>query len=313
MELGKIQTLTVSERNHQGVYLEDKNKEKCFLPKIFSDESWNIGDKVEVFVYQDNNQLQATIETPFCQVGEFAVMTCTHTLPSGAFMDWGIIKDLFIPYKQQKTKIIEGKKYLVYVYIDEETGLLTGTTKFKRNPQYQELPFKKGDKVSLIIANESELGWNVIINQKYIGLVYFSDIYKKLYPFSKENLYIEPAIQVSYGEIDNVNSTASNGLNTKIKTIRTWTTGGDVKLGFKTNALNTYVKAGVSKEFLGDTDFLFNTSGDERRQVDKGIVTFGAGLEYHIGDHSISLEVVRKESNLLKDFYQASIGYQYKF
>ena len=136
---------------------------------------------------------------------------------------------------------------------------------------------------------------------------------KKLYPFSKENLYIEPAIQVSYGEIDNVNSTASNGLKTKIKTIRTWTTGGDVKLGFKTNALNTYVKAGVSKEFLGDTDFLFNTSGDERRQVDKGIVTFGAGLEYHIGDHSISLEIVRKESNLLKDFYQASIGYQYKF
>ena len=136
---------------------------------------------------------------------------------------------------------------------------------------------------------------------------------RKFYPFSKENLYIEPAIQVSYGEIDNVNSTASNGLNTKIKTIRTWTTGGDVKLGFKTNALNTYVKAGVSKEFLGDTDFLFNTSGDERRQVDKGIVTFGTGLEYHIGDHSISLEIVRKESNLLKDFYQASIGYQYKF
>ena len=136
---------------------------------------------------------------------------------------------------------------------------------------------------------------------------------RKFYPFSKENLYIEPAIQVSYGEIDNVNSTASNGLNTKIKTIRTWTTGGDVKLGFKTNALNTYVKAGVSKEFLGDTDFLFNTSGDERRQVDKGIVTFGAGLEYHMGDHSISLEIVRKESNLLKDFYQASIGYQYKF
>ena len=146
---------------------------------------------MEVFVYQDNNQLQATIETPFCQVGEFAVMTCTYTLPSGAFMDWGIIKDLFIPYKQQKTKIIEGKKYLVYVYIDEETGLLTGTTKFKRNPQYQELPFKKGDKVSLIIANESELGWNVIINQKYIGLVYFSDIYKKLYPFSEEVGYIK--------------------------------------------------------------------------------------------------------------------------
>ena len=136
---------------------------------------------------------------------------------------------------------------------------------------------------------------------------------RKFYPFSKENLYIEPAIQVSYGEINNINSTASNGLKTKVKTIRTWTTGGDVKLGFKKNNLNTYVKAGISKEFLGDTDFLFNTQGDERRQVDKGIVTLGAGLEYRIGEHSVSVEVVRKESNLLKDFYQASIGYQYKF
>lgn len=136
---------------------------------------------------------------------------------------------------------------------------------------------------------------------------------RKFYPFSKENLYIEPAIQVSYGEINNINSTASNGLKTKVKTIRTWTTGGDIKLGFKKNNLNTYVKAGISKEFLGDTDFLFNTQGDERRQVDKGIVTLGAGLEYRIGEHSVSVEVVRKESNLLKDFYQASIGYQYKF
>jgi len=136
---------------------------------------------------------------------------------------------------------------------------------------------------------------------------------RKFYPFSKENLYIEPAIQVSYGEIDNINSTASNGLKTRVKTIRTWTTGGDVKLGFKKNNLNTYVKAGISKEFLGDTDFLFNTQGDERKQVDNGIVTLGAGLEYRIGEHSVSVEVVRKESNLLKDFYQASIGYQYKF
>lgn len=136
---------------------------------------------------------------------------------------------------------------------------------------------------------------------------------RELYPFSRENFYIKPAIQVSYGEIDSVNSTASNGLNTKIKTIRTWTTGGEVKLGFKTSALNTYVRAGVSKEFLGDTDFLFNSSGDERRQVDKGILTLGAGLEYHIGNHSISFELARKQSSLLKDFYQASIGYQYKF
>ena len=106
-------------------------------------------------------------------------------------MDWGIVKDLFVPYKQQKGKMVEGKRYLVYVYIDETTGLLTGTTKFKRNPQYENLPLKKGEKVQLILINETELGWNVVINQRYIGLVYASDVYKKLYPLSEETGYIK--------------------------------------------------------------------------------------------------------------------------
>jgi len=133
----------------------------------------------------------ATIETPFCEVGEFAVMTCVQSLPSGAFVDLGIIKDLFIPYKQQKTKMMEGKRYLVYVYVDEVSQRLTGTTKYKRNPQYEDFSLKKGEKVSLIISNETELGWNVVINKKYLGLVYFSDVYKKLYPLSEEIGYIK--------------------------------------------------------------------------------------------------------------------------
>ena len=133
----------------------------------------------------------ATIETPFCEVGEFAVMTCVQSLPSGAFVDLGIIKDLFIPYKQQKTKMMEGKRYLVYVYVDEVSQRLTGTTKYKRNPQYEDFSLKKGEKVSLIISNETELGWNVVINKKYLGLVYFSDVYKKLYPLSEGIGYIK--------------------------------------------------------------------------------------------------------------------------
>lgn len=191
MQLGKVQALKVAQRNHSGFILEDRKGERCFLPQIFAEENWEEGDEVEVFVYQDNDELRATIETPFCEVGEFAVMTCVQSLPSGAFMDWGIIKDLFIPYKQQKSKIIEGKKYLVYVYVDEDTQRITGTTKYKRNPQYDNIPLKKGDKVSLIISNETELGWNVVINKKYLGLIYFSDIYKKLYPFSEEVGYIK--------------------------------------------------------------------------------------------------------------------------
>lgn len=191
MNIGKTQTLKVSENNSSGYMLVDESDWKAFLPKIFVRDEMEEGDEIEVFVYQDDGKLKATTEQPLAEVGEFAVMSCVQSLPSGAFMDWGIIKDLFIPYKQQKGKIVEGKRYLVYVYIDEPTGLITGTTKFKRNPQYENLPFEKGDKVDLIIMGEGELGWNIIINKKYIGLIYASDVYKKLYPLSEEKGYIK--------------------------------------------------------------------------------------------------------------------------
>lgn len=191
MLLGKTQYLTISEKNSSGLILTDETGEKAFLPKVFSDDHMQIGDEIEVFIYQDDDKLKATTESPLCQVDEFAVMTCVQSLPSGAFMDWGIIKDLFIPYKQQKSKIEEGKRYIVHVYIDEVSGRITGTTKFKRNPQYENFPLKKGERVNLILMNETELGWNVIINQKYIGLVYESDIYKKLYPLSTEIGFIK--------------------------------------------------------------------------------------------------------------------------
>lgn len=191
MQIGKTQTLKISEKNHSGWMLKDDSGETAFMSKVFIREEKEIGDELEVFVYQDDNKLKATTETPLAEVGEFAVMNCVQSLPSGAFMDWGIIKDLFIPYKQQKTKIIEGKRYLVNLYIDEDLKLITGTTKFKRNPQYQDLPFQKGDKVELLMMNESELGWNVIINKKYIGLIYTTDVYKKLYPLSEEEGYIK--------------------------------------------------------------------------------------------------------------------------
>ena len=191
MNIGKTNTLKISEHNSSGLILVDENGEKAFLPKIFASESSLIGDEMEVFVYQDDDKLKATTEKANAEVGEFAVMTCVQSRPSGAFMDWGIIKDLFVPYKQQKSKIVEGKRYLVYVYVDEILGLITGTTKFKRNPQYENLPFKKGDKVNLILMGESELGWNVVINKEYIGLIYASDVYKKLYPLSEEIGYIK--------------------------------------------------------------------------------------------------------------------------
>lgn len=191
MELGKMQQLRIVEKNNAGFQLADEEGNQVFIAQIFAENSWEVDDLVEVFIYQDDNQLKATTEKPYAQVGEYGVMSCVEVLPPGAFMDWGIIKDLFVPYKEQKGKMIPGKRYLLYVYEDEKTGLITGTAKFKRNPSYSELPYKEGDQVKLILMNESELGWNVVIDQKYLGLVYASDVFKKLYPLSDETGYIK--------------------------------------------------------------------------------------------------------------------------
>ena len=191
MNIGKTQLLKIAEKNYSGLFLEDEEGERAFLPKIFASEDAEIGDEMEVFVYQDDDKLKATTEKANAEVGEFAVMTCVQSLPAGAFMDWGIIKDLFVPYKQQRAKILEGKPYLVHVYIDEILGLVTGSTRFKKNPSYDNLPFQRGEKVNLIIAGQSELGWNVIINKEYIGLIYTSDVYKRLFPLSEEFGYIK--------------------------------------------------------------------------------------------------------------------------
>lgn len=191
MIAGKFQTLSIVSQNNNGYFLSDDSGEQVFIPNIFAEPHWKEGEDVRVFIYQDDGILKATTEQPFAEVGEYAVMSCIQTLPAGAFLDWGIIKDLFVPYKQQRGKMEEGKRYLVHVYLDEETGLITGTAKFRRNLAYENLPFEKGDKVSLTMVGEGELGWNVIINKKYIGLIYASDVYKKLYPLSEEVGYIK--------------------------------------------------------------------------------------------------------------------------
>lgn len=191
MTVGKIQTLIVAEKTETGFYLSDDSGNRIFISKIFAENHWQEGDEAEVFIYQDDNELKATTEKPVAQTDQFAVMECVQVLASGAFMNWGIIKDLFVPYKEQKGKMIEGKRYLIHVYEDEKTGLITGTQKFKRNVSYENFPLQKGEKVSLIMMNETEIGWNVVINQKYIGLIYASDVYKKLYPLSEEIGYIK--------------------------------------------------------------------------------------------------------------------------
>ncbi len=191
MQAGKTQTLSIVEKTNSGFYLSDDSGERVFIANLFAETSWEVGQEIDAFIYQEEGLLKATNEKPYAEIGEYAVMQCVQVLPSGAFLDWGIIKDLFVPYKEQKGKMEEGKRYLVQVYQDEATGLITGTAKFKRNMSYEDFPLNIGEKVSLIMMNETELGWNVVINQKYIGLVYNTEVYKTLYPLNDEVGFIK--------------------------------------------------------------------------------------------------------------------------
>lgn len=136
---------------------------------------------------------------------------------------------------------------------------------------------------------------------------------KKLQIFPMDSVYLKPSIKASYGEIDKINSTASNGLRTKLSTVKTWVTGGELEFGYEKENLHAYLKAGIEKEFLGDVDVVFNTRGNESRQLDEVMSSFGAGLEYRMNNQSISLEVSQKNSTLLNNFYQASLSYKYSF
>lgn len=191
MQPGIIQSLKIVEKVNSGFYLSDDSGERVFISNVFTDTQWEIGQDVEVFVFQEDGDLKATTERPYAEVGEYAVLKCIQTLPSGAFLDWGVIKDLFVPYKEQKGKMVEGKRYLVHIYEDETTGLITSTAKFKRNMAYPDFPLEVGTKVDLILMNQTEIGWNVVINQKYLGLVYASEVYKDLYPLSEQKGYIK--------------------------------------------------------------------------------------------------------------------------
>lgn len=185
----QIQVLEISAKNPRGLELKSVNGQTAILPDIFVSSEFKIGDEIEVFVYQDDNQYFATTERPNAVEGEFAVMTCVQTLPSGAFLDWGIIKDLFVPYRQQRQKMQEGERYLVYVYIDPETSLITGTAKYPKNIPLGD-DIKPGDEVKILVASRSELGWNVIVNKKYPALVYANEVYKFLEPFSQHTAWV---------------------------------------------------------------------------------------------------------------------------
>lgn len=163
-----------------GAFLND-GKEGILLPKRFVPRGTKPGDELTVFVYHDSeNRLIATTQHPKAVVGDFAVLKVVGNSPHGAFLDWGLMKDLLVPKSKQISPMRLGGEYLVHLYIDEQTGRIAASQYIEHLLSNDELTVKEKDAVELIVYRKTEIGYSVIINKKHIGLLYFDEVFREL-------------------------------------------------------------------------------------------------------------------------------------
>ena len=184
-------TLKVSRKVEFGFYLDD-GSDGLLLPKRFAPKGLRIGDEIKVFVYHDSdNRLIATTQKPAGVVGDVVQLKCVDTTAHGAFLDWGLMKDIFVAKSQQLTHMHKGGEYLVKIYIDEQTGRITATEKVEKQLSNDVLTVKEAEEVNLYVQRESDLGYVMIINGKHIGLLHANEVYRNLEVGDKLKGYIK--------------------------------------------------------------------------------------------------------------------------
>lgn len=181
IHLGKTNTLTILRSTPPGMFLGDDENEVVLLPHKYVEPEFEIGQKIDVFVYRDSeDRLIATRLKPYAEVNQFAFLNVSEVTKVGAFLDWGLEKDLFVPFKEQKHKMIEGYNYVVYIYIDDVTERIVASSKINKFISNEVLTVKQGDEVDLLVYNETDLGFTCIINGSHKGLIYHNDIFTDL-------------------------------------------------------------------------------------------------------------------------------------
>ncbi len=181
IELGKFNTLKILRDTDPGLFLGDDEDNEVLLPNRYVPADFKIDDFLDVFVYLDNEErLVAVTDTPYIQKGEFALLRCNAVNEYGAFLDWGMVKELFCPFREQAFKMKKGGWYLVYCYLDEKSDRLVASSKTNRFLDNSALSVALYDEVDLIVSHPSELGMNVIVNKRHLGLIFKGDIFKDL-------------------------------------------------------------------------------------------------------------------------------------
>jgi len=191
IQVGTYNTLKVSRKVEFGFYLDD-GKEGILLPKRFAPKDLRIGDEIKVFLYHDSdNRLIATTQEPKGIAGDIVKLLCVSTTEHGAFLDWGLMKDIFVAKSQQLARMQKGGEYLVKIYIDEQTGRVAATEKIEKQVSNDELTVKEKEEVDLYVQRISDLGYVMLINSKHTGLLHFSDVFRDIHVGDRLKGYIK--------------------------------------------------------------------------------------------------------------------------
>lgn len=191
LQLGQNQQLTILRETDPGLYLGSAEGDEVLLPHKYKPEQFEIGDAIDVFVYLDHEERPvATTLEPYVKLNEFGFLQCSDVNKFGAFMDWGLEKQLFVPFKEQARPMKIGNWYIVYLYLDDQSNRLTGSSKTNKFLSNDHLTVSMFDEVDILVTHITEKGANVIINGVHKGLIYIEEIFEDIRTGDRMKAYI---------------------------------------------------------------------------------------------------------------------------
>lgn len=192
VNLGKFNQLEVVKEVDFCVYLDGGDDGEILLPTRYVPDDCQPGDMLNVFIYLDNEErLIATTLTPLVQVGEFAYLEVAWVNQFGAFLNWGLMKDLFVPFREQKMKMQVGRGYIIYAYVDEESYRIVASAKVERYLSKEMPEYKEGELVDILIWQKTDLGFKAIVDNKYSGLLYQNEIFQSIETGMRMKAYVK--------------------------------------------------------------------------------------------------------------------------
>ena len=190
--LGRFNILKVVKKVDFGLYLDGGEEGRILLPARYVPQGCEVGDELNVFLYLDNEErLVATTQQPLAQVGDFACLRVAWVNQYGAFLDWGLMKDLFVPFREQRERMEVGRSYVVHVHLDDESYRIVASAKVERYLSVDERPpFQSGDEVDVLVWKRTDLGYKVIVDNRYAGLLFENQVFRPLRVGDKMQAYV---------------------------------------------------------------------------------------------------------------------------